>query len=68
MRARRSVEKQIYDKGGKDKNIQDNDRPIMTYAAETRADTKRTKQKVSAMEMKVFSQIQGVTMWDRRTN
>lgn len=43
-------------------------RPILTYAVETRADTKRTKQKMNTVEMKVLRSIKGLTLRDRQTN
>ncbi|CAH0383760.1 unnamed protein product [Bemisia tabaci] len=43
-------------------------RPVLTYAAETRADTKRTKQQLRTVEMKVLRKIAGFTLRDRQTN
>lgn len=43
-------------------------RPIITYATETRAETKKTKQKMRTAEMKILRSISGVTLRDRQTN
>lgn len=43
-------------------------RPVLTFAAETRAETKRTKQQFRTVEMKVLRKVAGYTMWDRQTN
>lgn len=43
-------------------------RPVLTYAAETRAETQRTKQQFRTLEMKVLRKIAGFTMWDRQQN
>lgn len=42
-------------------------RPILTYATETRAETKRTKQKMRVIEMKVMRSILNVTLRGRQT-
>ena len=42
--------------------------PIMTYAAETRSDTVKTKQILNVTEMNVLRKIQGKTRWDRVSN
>lgn len=41
-------------------------RPVLTYAAETRADTRRTKNLLRTTEMRILRSIAGVTLWDRR--
>ncbi|XP_044766305.1 uncharacterized protein LOC123322425 [Coccinella septempunctata] len=41
-------------------------RPILTYAAETRADTSRTKRALRTTEMRTLRAIAGVTLWDRQ--
>ncbi|PSN36755.1 hypothetical protein C0J52_19376 [Blattella germanica] len=43
-------------------------RPIMTYAAETRADTKKTEQLVSTNKMKILRSITGYTLYNKKTN
>ncbi|XP_072159004.1 uncharacterized protein [Bemisia tabaci] len=43
-------------------------RPVLTFAAETRAETKRTKQQFRTVEMKVLRKIAGFTLWDHQTN
>ncbi|PSN45417.1 hypothetical protein C0J52_20840 [Blattella germanica] len=46
-------------------------RPIMIYATETRADTKKTEQLVSTNEMKILRSIAGYTyinLYDKKTN
>ena len=43
-------------------------RPIMTYGAETRADTERTKQLMRSAEMITLRSITGRTLWDRVRN
>lgn len=43
-------------------------RPLLTYAVETRADTRGTKQKMNNVEMKVLRSIKGITLRDRQTN
>ncbi|XP_055378969.1 uncharacterized protein LOC129610426 [Condylostylus longicornis] len=40
--------------------------PIMTYAAETRADTSSTKQRLRATEMQTLRQICGYTLLDKK--
>ena len=41
-------------------------RPILTYAAETRADTNRTKRALRTTEMRVLQAIAGVTLRNRK--
>lgn len=41
-------------------------RPILTYAAETRADTRKTKNLLRSTEMRTLRSIVGVTLWNRR--
>jgi hypothetical protein len=41
-------------------------RPIMTYTAETRPDTTRTKRMMETCEMKIVRDITGKTLWDRQ--
>lgn len=43
-------------------------RPIMTYAAETRAETSATKRKMRTAEMKILRTIKGTTLHDRIRN
>nr|XP_018912057.1 PREDICTED: uncharacterized protein LOC109040537 [Bemisia tabaci] len=43
-------------------------RPVLTFATETRAETKRTKQQFRTVEMKVLRKIAGFTLWDHQTN
>ena len=43
-------------------------RPVLTYAAETRADTTKTRQKVNTTEMKILRTIAGKTLYDRIRN
>nr|XP_018910888.1 PREDICTED: uncharacterized protein LOC109039726 [Bemisia tabaci] len=43
-------------------------RPVLTFAAETRAETKRTKQQFRIVEMKVLRKIAGFQLWDHQTN
>ena len=43
-------------------------RPVLTYAAETRAGTQRTKQRLRTEEMKFLRKVAGFTMWDRQRN
>ncbi|CAG9826684.1 unnamed protein product [Diabrotica balteata] len=40
-------------------------RPIMTYAAERRPDTERTKRMLETVEMEIIKKIDGKTLWDR---
>lgn len=40
-------------------------RPILTYAAETRADTSKTKRIMRTTEMKILRRIQGINLRDR---
>ncbi|PSN44962.1 hypothetical protein C0J52_05493 [Blattella germanica] len=43
-------------------------RSIMIYAAETRADTKKTEQLVSTNEIKILRSITGYTLYDKKIN
>lgn len=43
-------------------------RPIMTYTAETRADTARTRRLLETTEMKILRRISGKTLLDRERN
>ena len=43
-------------------------RPIMTYAAETRADTAKTKRMLRTTEMKTLRAITGISLMDRVRN
>uniref|UniRef100_A0A6P7F5U2 Uncharacterized protein LOC114326842 n=1 Tax=Diabrotica virgifera virgifera TaxID=50390 RepID=A0A6P7F5U2_DIAVI len=40
-------------------------RPKMTYGAETRSDTERTRRLLETAEMKTLRKIDGKTLWDR---
>ncbi|XP_043494653.1 uncharacterized protein LOC122519338 [Polistes fuscatus] len=41
-------------------------RPILTYAAETRPETSKTRQLMEAVEMKIIRRITGKSLWDRQ--
>ena len=43
-------------------------RPIMTYTAETRPDTSKTKKLLETTEMKILRRISGKTLMDRERN
>ncbi|CAG9833057.1 unnamed protein product, partial [Diabrotica balteata] len=43
-------------------------RPILTYAAKTRTDTRKTKQQINNIEMKVLRSIAGISLRDRQSN
>ncbi|XP_044749778.1 uncharacterized protein LOC123310376 [Coccinella septempunctata] len=43
-------------------------RPILTYAAETRAETSETKRKMRTTEMRILRTIRGITLRDRIRN
>lgn len=43
-------------------------RPVMTYTAETRPETRRTQRYLETSEMKTLRKIAGKTLWDRETN
>lgn len=43
-------------------------RPILTYATETRAETKRTQQMMTTVEMRILRSISGYSLYDRKTN
>ena len=45
-----------------------NVRPILTYAAETRTDTAKTRQLLEVTEMKALRRIINKTKWDRMRN
>ena len=43
-------------------------RPVLTYAAETRTDTAKTRQLLEVTEMKTLRRIINKTKWDRMRN